>query len=445
MTVTVIGVNHRTAPIEIRERLAWPASEVPGVLSQIAGAQGYPVALLSTCNRIEFYLGSSSVAAREAVWEAVWEAAAYRLGESVKPHAYVHEGRDAVRHVFRVAAGLDSMILGEAQVQGQVRDAWEAARGYAGPRDAWEAARGYAGPILARLFQAALNVGGRVRAETTIGRGAASVPSASVDLAKKIFGQLKGRRALVLGSGEMAELATACLVGAGVEATVVAHLHLEQAENIAAKLGGEAVAFDDAWERFASVDIVLTSTAAPNAIVTPDKVREAITARNRRPLCILDIAVPRDVDPEVGNLPNVLLYDIDDLQGVVDATLSSRQERVPAADEIVGEETDRFWEWYQGRRVVGVVRALRDNAERMRLHELQRAMKKLGHLSPQDREQVEYLTKALLQKFLHTPTIRLRGATGNGTANDIAEALRYAFDLSDPAEHDKETEESETE
>lgn len=428
MTVTVIGVNHRTAPIEVRERLAWPASEIPGVLSRMAGSEARPVALLSTCNRIEFYLGSSSAAAREAVWKA----AADRLGESVEPFAYVHEGRDAVRHVFRVAAGLDSMILGEAQVQGQVRDAWEAARGYTGP-------------ILARLLQDALNVGGRVRAETTIGRGAASVPSASVDLAKKIFGQLKGRRALVLGSGEMAELATACLVGAGVQATVVAHLHLEQAKSIAAKLGGEAVAFDDAWERFASVDIVLTSTAAPHAIVTPAKVREAIAARNRRPLCILDIAVPRDVDPEVGNLPNVLLYDIDDLQGVVDATISSRQERVPAADQIVSEETERFWEWYQGRRVVDVVRAFRDNAEHMRLRELQRAMKKLGHLSPQDREQVEYLTKALLQKFLHTPTIRLRGAAGNGTANDIAEALRYAFDLSDPAEHDKETEESETE
>jgi len=428
MTVTVIGVNHRTAPIEVRERLVWSASEIPGVLSQIAGSEAHPVALLSTCNRIEFYLGSSSAVAREAVWQA----AADRLGESVKPFTYVHEGRDAVRHVFRVAAGLDSMILGEAQIQGQVRDAWEAARGYTGP-------------ILARLLQDALSVGGRVRAETTIGRGAASVPSASVDLAKKIFGQLKGRRALVLGSGEMAELAMACLVGAGVEATVVAHLHLEQAKSIAAKLGGEAVAFDDAWERFASVDIVLTSTAAPHAIVTPAKVREAIAARNRRPLCILDIAVPRDVDPEVGNLPNVLLYDIDDLQGVVDATLSSRQERVPAADQIVSEEAERFWEWYQGRRVVDVVRAFRDNAEHMRLHELQRAMKKLGHLSPRDREQVEYLTKALLQKFLHTPTIRLRGAAGNGTGNDIAEALRYAFDLSDPAEPDKETEESETE
>ena len=428
MTVTVIGVNHRTAPIEIRERLAWRASEVPKVLSRIAGAQAHPVALLSTCNRIEFYLGSSSPAAREAAWEA----AADHLGESVEPYAYVHEGRDAVRHVFRVAAGLDSMILGEAQVQGQVRDAWEAARGYTGP-------------ILARLLQAALNVGGRVRAETTIGRGAASVPSASVDLARKIFGQLKGRRALGLGSGEMAELATACLVSAGVEATVVAHRHLEQAESIAAKVGGEAVAFDDAWERFASVDIVLTSTAAPHAIVTPGKIREAIAARHRRPLCILDIAVPRDVAPEVGNFPNVLLYDIDDLQGVVDATISSRQERVPEADQIISEETERFWEWYLGRRVVDVVRALRNNAEHIRLQELQRAMKKLGHLSPQDREQVEYLTKALLQKFLHTPTIRLRGATGNGTDNDIAEALRYAFDLSDRPERDKETEEGEME
>ena len=428
MTVTVIGVNHRTAPIEVRERLAWPSKEVTGVLSEIAGEHAHPVALLSTCNRIEFYLGSSSAAAREAVWKA----AADRLGESAEPFAYVHEERDAVRHVFRVAAGLDSMILGEAQVQGQVRAAWEAARGSTGP-------------ILARLLQAALNVGGRVRAETTIGQGAASVPSASVDLAKKIFGQLNGRQALVLGSGEMAELATACLVREGVQATVVAHLHLDQAESIAARVGGQAVEFDDAWERFGTADIVLTSTAAPHAIVTPNKVREAIKSRQRRPLCILDIAVPRDVAPEVGDLPNVLLYDIDDLQGVVDATISLRQERVPEADQIIAEETERFWEWYQGRRVVDVVRALRDNAEDMRSRELQRAMKKLGHLSPEDRGQVEYLTKALLQKFLHTPTRRLRGAAGNGSDRDIAEALRYAFDLSAPAEHDEATGESETE
>ena len=428
MTVSVIGVNHRTAPIEIRERLAWPASDVPGVLSRISGDRGHPVALLSTCNRIEFYLGSSSAAARDAVWNA----AADRLGESAEPFAYMHEERDAVRHVFRVAAGLDSMILGEAQIQGQVRAAWEAARGSTGP-------------ILARLLQDALNVGGRVRAETTIGRGAASVPSASVDLAKKIFGQLKGRKALVLGSGEMAELATECLVREGVQATVVAHLHLEQAASIAAKVGGEAVEFDDAWERFASVDIVLTSTAAPHAIVTASKIREAIAARHRRPLCIMDIAVPRDVAPEVGDLPNVLLYDIDDLQGVVDATISLRQERVPEADQIVSDETERFWEWYQGRRVVDVVRALRDNAEDLRLHELKRAMKKLGHLSAEDRSQVEYLTKALLQKFLHTPTVRLRGAAGNGSDHDIAEALRYAFDLSAFAEHDKTTEERKSE
>jgi glutamyl-tRNA reductase len=427
MTVAVIGVNHRSAPIEVRERLAWPSTEVPHILERLAGDQARPVALLSTCNRVEFYLDAVSPGAYDAVWGIADE----RLGEPMAPYAYVHEGQDAVRHVFRVTAGLDSMILGEAQVQGQVRDAWETARGHAGP-------------VLARLLQTALRVGGRVREETTIGRGAASVPSAAVDLARNVLGDLRDRNALVLGTGDMSELGMACLMDEGVEAVIVAHESLEHARALAERFDGAAILFEDAWERFATADIVLCATSAPHAVVTPRKIQDAVELRGGRPLCVLDIAVPRDVDPAVGDLPGVFLYDIDDIQGVVDSTLSSRRERVEEADRIIAQEANRFWSWYRARGAVDLIRDLRDGAEEIRRRELSRALRKLEHLSVEDRERVEYLTKTIMQRFLHAPSVRLRGAAGQGREAAMVEALRFAFDLGDATTPDTEMGEGES-
>ncbi|MBI4421806.1 MAG: glutamyl-tRNA reductase, partial [Gemmatimonadetes bacterium] len=318
-------------------------------------------------------------------------------------------------------AGLDSLVVGESQIQGQVREAWEMARAAAGP-------------VLHRLFQAALGAGGRVRAETTLGSGAASVPSACVDLAKKIFSDLAGRRGLVLGTGDMAELAITLLVGEGVLPIVAAHRNLDRAMQIVSRLGGQAVELEGAWGLFRDVDLVICSTAAPHAIVTPERVGDAIQARgNGRPLCLLDIAVPRDVDPAVGKLESVFLYDIDDLQEVAAQAIGDRKRVIPAAERIIDEEVGYFWDWYASRGVVDSVRALREQVERMRQAEVERALKRLAHLSPEDRDRVEQLTRALMNKFLHNPTIRLRSAAGNGHGSQIAEAVRYLFDLGDAA------------
>jgi len=269
-----------------------------------------------------------------------------------------------------------------------------------------------------------------VRSETSLGAGAASVPSACVDLAKKIFSDLAGKRGLVLGTGDMSELAITLLVEEGVLPIVAAHKNMDRALQIVSRLGGQAVELESAWSLFRDVDLVICSTAAPHAIVTVARVGEAIRARgNRQPLCILDIAVPRDVDPEVGKLENVFLYDIDDLQEVAAQAIGDRKRSLPAAERIVDEEVDFFWEWYAGRGVVDSVRALRDRMEQLRVAELGRALGRLQHLAPADRERVEHLTRALMNKFLHSPSTRLRAAAGNGHAAQLAETLRYLFEL----------------
>lgn len=415
MSLTLVGLNHRSAPVEVRERLYWPAGEVPGVLQKLAGASAARAVLLSTCNRTEFYLTEGSPEALEVISRQ----ASARLGQPLDSYSYVVQEREVAEHLFRVAAGMDSLVLGEAQIQGQVREAWEAARAHTDP-------------VLNRLFQSALRAGGRVRAETALGAGAASVPSASVELAHKIFGDLSGRKALVLGSGEMSELAMGLLVSEGVRTLMVAHRNVERATQIAEQLGGRAVTYADAWPMFAEVDIVLCSTAAPHAIVTRQQVGEAVARRGGRPLCILDIAVPRDVDPEVGRLENVFLYDIDDLQGVVAANIGNRRREIPAAERIVQQELRHFWEWYAERGAVDAIRELRDHVEALRAAEWERALRRLQHLDPADRERVEYLTRALMNKFLHAPTLMLRAAAGNGRDRELAEAVRQLFDLAGP-------------
>jgi glutamyl-tRNA reductase len=413
-SLVLVGINHRTAPIEIRERLAWPEREVPNVVEALVARGGRGAVLLTTCNRTEFYLSDPS----PDTLAEIWKRSEVRIGSPADQYAYVVRDREVARHLFRVASGLDSLVVGESQIQGQVREAWEMSRAAAGP-------------VLHRLFQAALGTGGRVRSETPLGAGSASIPSACVDLAKKIFSDLAGRRALVLGTGEMAELALTLLVSEGVRPIVAAHKNMDRALQLVSQLGGQAIEMDSSWKHFGEVDLVICSTAAPHAIVTVERVGAAIRTRGERPLCILDIAVPRDVAPDVGRLDNVFLYDIDDLQGVAAQAIGDRKRAIPLAERIVDEEVGYFWEWYASLGVVDSVRALRERMERTRLSELERALKRLAHLDPADRERVEHLTRALMNKFLHEPTVRLRAAAGNGHGAQLAETLRFLFDLGD--------------
>lgn len=429
MTFLVVGLNHRTAPIDVRERFMFDHNEVPAALARVLADDAVrEAALLSTCNRTEFYfhLDDSEAGLREAV--SVFADHAGELPQQLESYLYVRRGADAVRHLYRVASGLDSMVLGEVQIQGQVREAYEAARGLSGDRRAVRA-------IFNRLFQSALSVGGRVRTETHISEGAASVPSAAVDLATKIFGSLRGRSGMVLGTGEMGRLTARTLVDEGLDHLFVISRRRERAEQLAADMGGRAIPYPKLWDRLANVDILVTCSGAPHAVITREEVERATHRQKRRPLLIVDISVPRDVEAAVGDLPNVFLYSIDDLEQIVTANCARRQEEVPAAERIVDRAVDDFWRWHAGLRAVPIIKELRERAERVRQAELDRAIAQFSDLSPQDRERIDRLTRSMLHKLLHEPTTRLRKAAENGSDLDILAALRF---LLGPGEHGEE-------
>ena len=417
MALIVAGVNHLTAPIEIRERLAYRASESDEVLSAVRDrSAARESVVLSTCNRTEFYVSDDSEAATATIAQMMSD----KLGADVGPHLYVRRDRDAVAHLFRVASGLDSMILGEAQIHGQVRDAWESCRPHSGA-------------ALNRLFQTALMVASRVREETGIGRGAASVSSSAVQLAKKIFGSLNGRRAMVLGAGDVAAIALDCLRREGVKVAIVANRSYERAESLAREHGATAMHYDECWDKLHTVDVVICSTASPHPIVSVQHVAPAMETRGGRPLCILDIALPRDVEANVGALENVFLYDLDDLRAAAAANLERRQEDVPAAEAIISGEVEKYWQWLAGLAAVPVVADFRARMEQLRADEVAMALRRINGLSSEQAEGVEIFSRALMNKFLHEPSVRLRAAAANGRGLGVVDAARYLFAL-EPAE-----------
>ena len=413
MGLIVVGISHHTAPLDVREKVAHPASESDALLDALGVVAGTrEAAVLSTCNRTEYYL----VEGGEDAAAAVRQHFGARLGHAADAHVYVRRERDAVAHLYRVASGLDAMIVGEAQIHGQVRDAWELSRAHTGA-------------VLNRLFQSALLVAGRVRSETAVARGAASVSSAAVLLARQIFGSLQGRRAMVLGAGEMAELALECLTNEGVRAAIVANRTHERAQVLAARYGATAMHYDECWASLAEVDVLLTSTSAPHAIVLPEHVRPALRARGDRPLCILDIAMPRDVHPDVRALDNVYLYDLDDLRAVVAANIERRRAELPSAEQVITAEVETYWRCLAGLAAVPVVATLRGTLDRVREQELAQALRRLGDLSPEQRAAVEHFSRSLMNKFLHEPSVRLRAAAANGRGLAIVDAARYLFGL----------------
>jgi glutamyl-tRNA reductase len=420
MALIVVGVSHHGAPLEVRERLAYRPSEVLALLERARVEGGAREAvLLSTCNRTELYLTEGDREVAPFVWTLFGE----RLGGDASAYGYVRRDRDAVAHLFRVVSGMDSMVVGEAQIHGQVRDAWEASRPASGA-------------VLNRLFQSALLVGGRVRSETALGHGALSVSSAAVQLAKKIFGSLLGKRAMILGAGEMAELALASLQQEGVRAAIVANRTFERAQALAALYGATAVHYDAAWDALADVDVLLCSTASPHVVVSADRVRDGLERRGDRPLCILDIAMPRDVDPAVAEMDNVFLYDLDDLRAVVSANVERRQRELPAAEQVIAQEVEKYWQWVAGLATVPVVTQFRDEMNRVRERELAAALRRLGDLTPAQREALDHFSQSLMNKFLHEPTVRLRAAAANGRGLGVVDAARYLFALDERAAPD---------
>lgn len=427
MALTLVGVSHATANIDVRERLAHAQHEIPSTLAAVRRETGaHEAILLSTCNRTEIYLVDGERDATAGAWAAL----SNRLGRDASAYGYVRREREVVKHLFRVASGLDSMILGETQIQGQVRDAWQIGRAHSSA-------------ALNRLFQTALLVAGRVRSETMIGHGAASISSAAVQLAKKIFGSLQGRRAMVLGAGETAELALECLIAQGVRTAIVANRTYTRAAEMAARHGASALHYDECWPRLADVDVMLCSTAAPHAVVTPAHIAPMLAARGDRPLCILDIALPRDVEPAVAALENVYLYDLDDLRQLVAATMEHRRSELSSAERIIEEEVESYWSWLAGLAAVPVLTEFRAHMDDVREREVRQLLRRLQHLPSADRETIEHFSRALMNKFMHEPSVRLRDAAANGRGLGIVDAVRYLFALEDmPGSRDTHTEDS---
>jgi glutamyl-tRNA reductase len=415
MRLVLVGTSHKSAPVELRERLHLKDSEAGALAAAIAN--GGEAVALSTCNRTEVYLVDDGEGAGERALGALADRAALpaaKLREST--YAVADEG--AAVHLFRVAAGLDSLIPGEAQILGQVRAAYEAAC----ESDA-------VGPALHRLFGQALRVGRRVRTETAIAENPASISSAAAELAERLLGDLRDRRVLVIGAGKMADLAAVNLAARGAQSIVVANRSPESAMRLAERFGGHAVGLDALEEELVRADLVVASTSAEGQVVGADDVGRALAQRAGRPLSFIDIAVPRDLDPAIGELDGCHLYDIDDLQSVVDASVASRREEAVRAEAIVAEEGERFLEWWRSLDVVPAIASLRARAESIRRAELERAERRLASLTPSERQAVEALTSQIVAKLLHLPTVRMKEAAAAEDGLAYAEAVRHLFDL----------------
>ncbi|CAN5673350.1 glutamyl-tRNA reductase [soil metagenome] len=436
LPLAVVGVSHRTAPVEVRERMAFGAEEAERALLQLRDTGGVEEAvLLSTCNRSEFYLFPSADRRGLAAAEAIFLERAGELDRPTTEFLFRRHGEGVVRHLFQVSCGLDSLVTGEAEIQGQVRDAYERAT-------LLPVQPPMAGPVLNRLFQMALSVGGEVRAETPIGEGAASVASVAVELARKIFGSLRGKRVLIMGAGATAELMVEALARDGVRGIFVANRTLEHAVPLAERLHGHALSMDRLGDALPAVDIILSSTSAPHPVLTHGIFREAFPRGRRRPLLAIDIAIPRDIDPRIGDESEVFLYNVDDLRKIVDDHVRVRAGAVPAAERIIQRHSEEFRSWYASLEVVPVIRNMRERAESHRQSEVDRLFRGLDHISPEDRARVEAFSRRLLNKFLHDPTVRLRKGMLEGGGAELVDAVRFLYGVEGGAERGENPESS---
>jgi len=419
MHLTLVGLSHKTAPVEIREKLTFPANRQEEALSLLTldGAVIEAV-ILSTCNRTEVYaVTSADVDGPGAVIDFLADYHDLDRHELVR-YLYIVEGEAVVKHLFRVVASLDSMVLGEAQILGQVKEAYEYAFDYDGT-----------GRVFNKLFRQSFEVGKRVRNETAIGEAAVSISYAAVELAKKVFDTLDGRTVLILGAGKMSELTAKHLVSNGVNSVLVANRTYERAVELACQFGGDAIRYEELGQRLAEADILISSTAATTCVLTQDMVAQAMRGRRGTPLFLIDIAVPRDIDPEVNELDDVFLYDIDDLSGVVEANLEERMSEAERAEIIIAEEMAAFEAWLESMEVVPTVAAIRSKAEQVRQAELEKALKRLGGLSEKELQTIDALTCAIVNKMLHGPTNRLKQVAGERYGVAYVEAARYLYGL----------------
>ena len=421
MSVVVIGLNHRTMPLELFERLTIDAARLPKALHELTTRDDVSEAVvLSTCNRTEVYAVAEKFHGAYQDIRSFLAETAFLAPEDFIDHLYVHYDREAIRHLFTVTAGLDSAVLGETEILGQVRGAWELAKD--------EKA---AGPVLNLLFRHAIETGKRARTDTAIGRGTASVSYAAVEMASERLGSLDGKRVLVLGAGDMGEGMAVALASAGVSEVLVANRTWDRAVDLASRVDGRAVRLSDLPRALADVDVLLTSTGATSMMVEHADLSPIMAARAGHPLLVVDIAVPRDVDPSVADLPGVTLLDMHDLRRFAQAGLAERRREVHAVERIVVDEVDRFVEVSSARSAAPLVAALHARAETVRQAEMDRFQKRLEGLDPRQQAAVEALTRGILAKVLHEPTVKLKDLAGTPRGDRLAEALRTVYDLDD--------------
>jgi glutamyl-tRNA reductase len=410
--LVLVGVSHHQAPIELRERVALGSEAASRLAHDLA--QGCEAVVLSTCNRTEIYLASEDDAPLDARASACLLELAGAEGPALAPVLYRLGDDSAALHLFRVAAGLDSLVPGEGEILGQVRAAFES---------------GAAGPLLDRLFRQALHAGRRARVETAIGESPASVPAAAAALAQQVFGELAGRSVLLIGAGKMSELTSRNLRSRGASIAAVANRTLDHAEELARLVDARAVPMDAIEALLGDVDIVVSSTGAPGFVLDVDRAAVSVRARRGRPLLCVDLAVPRDVDPALSGIDGCFVYDIDDLQAVVEASIAGRRSEAVRAERLVAGEAERFRAWQASLAVVPAIASLRARAEAIRSAELAKAEGRLGRLPESERKLVDAVTSQIVAKLLHLPTVRMKEAAAAADGVVYADVVRHLFGL----------------
>ncbi|NMA01596.1 MAG: glutamyl-tRNA reductase [Clostridia bacterium] len=419
MFIVVLGINHKTAPVEIRETLAMSKTQINRHSTQLKNLPGVEgIVILSTCNRTEFYIATEELTlGKNSLITFVANYGKCTTEELVK-YIYLKESKNAVEHLFRVSSGLDSMILGESQILGQVQTAYEYSLEFK-----------LSNSVLNTLFQQAISVGKRVRTETLIDRQSLSISSVAVDFAKELFGKLEGRSVLILGAGETSELTARYLLDNGISSVIVANRTYERAYNLAQELGGKAIRLDDFSQYLKDADIVISCTAAPKYIVEVEDLQPIIDLRINKPILFIDIAVPRDINPQVRCFENVSLYDVDDLQSVVQKNLDERRREAIQAQIIVEEEIKKFFQWLDSLFVVPTITLLKEKANYIKEKELLRAMRRISKLTDKDRKAIEILANSIVNQLLHEPIAELKRSSQNGKAPIYAEAIQTLFNL----------------
>jgi len=431
MMLQLIGINHKTAPVEVRERLAIPESRLPEAHQLLARHPGIQEGLIiSTCNRVELLTSAPG----EAVDLRGFLHEYFRVNpRDFEPHLYEFREREAIRHLFRVASSLDSMVVGEPQILGQVKDAYTIARGVGSVQSNLD-------PLISRAFAVAK----KVRTETAVGSSSVSIASVAVELAKKIFGSLRGKSVYLIGAGKMIELAARHLVSQGASSILVSNRTYDRAVAIAEKFNGKTIRFDDLYDNVDRADIVISSTGAPHAIFRREHGERFMARRKNKPMFFIDIAVPRDVDPELNDIEGIFVYDIDDLQQAVSAHLADRGKEAERAERIVDFEVEAYVQRQRTRDVVPMIVSLQDQFETIRQAEIDRVRGRLGKLSAEQEQALDALTQGIVKKILHMPITTLKTAARDPQSATVSDLVRRMFKLDDPKLDEQKFDEAET-